>query len=51
MYTVTSDAWNPSGDQASPLVYQGTTTVPDLCSGGPVRLDGGGTFTATIVLF
>jgi hypothetical protein len=40
--------WWPSGDQSSPLVYQGSTTVPNICSGGQVRFDQGGTFSAII---
>ena len=28
-----STAWYPSGDQSSPLVYQGTLIAPDLCAG------------------
>ncbi len=47
-YPVTNDQWTPSGDQHSSLVYQGSTVVPDLCGGGAVRLDQGGTFTATL---
>jgi len=47
-YTVTNSAWYPSGDQSSPLVYQGKLTVPDLCAGGQLRLAKGGTFTATL---
>ena len=47
-YSVTNTAWYPSGDQASPLVYQGSTPAPDLCGGGLLRLDKGGTFTSTI---
>lgn len=43
-----SSAWYPSGDQHSPAVYQGTTSIPDLCSGGLVRLQQGGTFAATV---
>jgi alpha-tubulin suppressor-like RCC1 family protein len=46
-YTVTGSAWVPSGDQHSPLVYQGSVTVPDVCNGGQVRLNQGGTFSAT----
>jgi hypothetical protein len=42
-----SSAWYPSGDQHSPAVYQGTALVPDICAGGKVRLQAGGTFTAT----
>ena len=48
IYAVTSGQWYPSGDQSSPLVYQGSTAVPDLCGGGQLRLNQGGTFTATI---
>jgi len=47
-YTVTNDQWIPSGDQNSPLVYAASTTVPDLCGGGQLRLDQGGTFTANV---
>jgi len=43
-----SPAWYPSGDQHSAAVYQGVVAVPDLCSGGLVRLQQGGTFTATV---
>jgi hypothetical protein len=46
-YAVTNQNWYPSGDQKSPLVYQGSIAVPDLCGGGQVRLDKGGTFMAT----
>jgi hypothetical protein len=45
-YSVTNDQWIPSGDQHSPLVYPASITVPDLCGGGQLRLDQGGTFTA-----
>lgn len=47
-YTVTNDQWYPSGDQHSTLVYQGQIAVPDLCGGGQLRLNQGGTFTATV---
>jgi hypothetical protein len=40
--------WYPSGDQSSPLVYQGSIIVPDICGGGDVSFQHGGTFTATI---
>ena len=43
-----SSAWYPSGDQHSPAVYQGATNIPDLCNGGLVRLQRGGTFSATV---
>ena len=47
-YRVTSDQWYPSGDQTSVLAYQGSIAVPDLCGGGQLRLDQGGTFTASM---
>jgi hypothetical protein len=47
-YSVTNDQWIPSGDQHSPLVYPASITVPDLCGGGQLRLDRGGTFTANV---
>lgn len=47
-YQITNDQWYPSGDQSSPLVYQGSVTVPDLCGGGNISLAKGGTFTATL---
>ena len=40
--------WYPSGDQASSLVYQGSISVPNVCNGGKVSFQDGGTFTATI---
>jgi hypothetical protein len=51
MYNVpaNSSAWFPSGDQHSPLVYQGSFLVPaSLCSTGQVRLQHGGEFTALL---
>lgn len=47
-YAVTNDQWYASGHQHSPLVYQGAVAVPDLCGGGQLRLDQGGTFTASV---
>jgi hypothetical protein len=47
-YQITNDQWYPSGDQSSPLVYQGSATVPNLCGGGKISLAKGGTFTATL---
>jgi hypothetical protein len=47
-YPVTDDQWVPSGERNSPLVYQGSTSVPDLCGGGQLRLEKGGTFSATV---
>ena len=49
-YPVVGSEWVPTGDQQSPLVYQGSGTVPDACSGGVVRFNQGGTFSAAIVL-
>jgi hypothetical protein len=43
-----SSAWYPSGDQHSPAVYQGALAVPDVCNGGRVRLQRGGTFSANV---
>jgi hypothetical protein len=43
-----SPAWYPSGDQQSSLVYQGSITVPDACSGGLVSFGEGGTFSTGI---
>jgi hypothetical protein len=40
--------WLPSGDQHSPLVYQGSIAVPNLCAGGQLTLKSGGTFTAQL---
>jgi hypothetical protein len=47
-YQVTDDKWYPSGDQHSSLVYQGSIAVPNLCGGGKLRLDKGGTFSANV---
>ena len=47
-YSLTGSQWYPSGDQSSPLVYQGSVSVPDLCGGGSLDLAQGGTFTATL---
>jgi len=48
-YQITNDQWFPSGDQTSPLVYQGSVSVPALCGpGGVISLAKGGTFTATL---
>ncbi len=40
--------WFPSGDQYSLASYQGSVSVPDLCGGGLVSLQQGGSFTATL---
>jgi hypothetical protein len=45
---VNNSQWFPSGDQHSPLTYQGSITVPDLCAGGQMILKRGGTFTAQV---
>lgn len=48
-YQITNAQWYPSGDQSSPLVYQGSVPVPALCGpGGEISLAKGGTFTATL---
>lgn len=41
-------AGKASGNPHNALAYQGSITVPDLCGGGNLRLDQGGTFTATL---
>jgi hypothetical protein len=40
-----STAWYPSGDQSSPLTYQGTVVAPDLCAGAVIDDSRGATFT------
>ena len=40
--------WYPSGDQSSSLVCKGSISVPDVCNGGKVCFQDGGTFTAAI---
>lgn len=47
-YSLAGSQWYPSGGQSSPLVYQGSAAVPDLCGGGSLDLAQGGTFTATL---
>lgn len=48
-YQITGAQWYPSGDQSSPLVYQGSILVPALCGpGGAISLSKGGTFTAAL---
>ena len=47
-YTFTGSGWIPSGDQQSSLVYQGSISVPNLCNEGQLRLDKGGTFSASL---
>jgi hypothetical protein len=41
-------AWYATGDQQSAASYQGSVAVPNLCNGGLVRLQRGGTFTAGV---
>lgn len=45
-YSVAGDQWYPSGGQGGALVYQGSAAVPELCGGGQLSLDQGGTFLA-----
>ena len=40
--------WYPSGDQHSSLVYQGSISVPNLCGGGQVSFQQGGTFSGDL---
>jgi hypothetical protein len=48
-YTSTNGGqWFPSGNQSSSLVFQGSISVPDVCHGGKVSFQNGGTFTASI---
>jgi hypothetical protein len=47
-YSVSDSGWYPSGTQSSSLVYQGSIAAPDLCGGGALRLDQGGTFSAYV---
>jgi len=47
---VTNANWYPSGNQSSPLVYQGEVGAPNLCGGGQLRLDEGGTLSALMTI-
>jgi hypothetical protein len=49
-YLVTNQNWYPSGEQSSPLVYQGETAAPPLCGTGQLRLKEGGTFSALVTV-
>jgi hypothetical protein len=49
-YSVANASWYPSGNQSSPLVYQGEVAAPNLCAGGQLRLDKGGTFSALMTV-
>ena len=40
--------WFPTSDQQSSLAYQGSVAVPDLCDGGQLSLEAGGSFTAQV---
>lgn len=40
--------WYPTADQSSLASYEGSATVPNLCAGGLVSLQQGGSFTATL---
>ncbi|MBV8205900.1 MAG: hypothetical protein JO041_03835, partial [Acidobacteria bacterium] len=42
------NSWLPSSDQHSATVYQGSTTVPNVCGGGQVRFQNGGTFVTGV---
>jgi hypothetical protein len=42
-----SSDWFPTGDGQAPAGYQGFAVVPDVCSGGSVFMDYGGSFGAT----
>lgn len=46
-YAVSGAPWYPGPGQGGPQAYQGSVTVPDLCGGGQLRLNLGGTFTAS----
>jgi len=45
-----SNSWNPSSNKSDPLTYQGSGPVPDLCAGGQLKLNQGGSFSAFITL-
>jgi Alpha/beta hydrolase domain len=40
--------WTPTNDKDDAASFQTTTTVPDVCQGGSMRIDGNATFTATV---
>jgi hypothetical protein len=46
-YSFDDASWYPSGSQSDPSTYQGSAPMPDLCAGGPVGLQQGGTFSAS----
>jgi hypothetical protein len=41
--------WFPSNNQNSPLVYQGSITVPSICGGATGHAPKGATFTANLI--
>lgn len=44
-------SWYPTGDQQSPLVYQGQATIPpNPCIDGAISLRQGGTFKSTVLI-
>jgi len=49
VYPLDDKNWIPSAVRESPLVYQGSRLVPDLCNGGLVRLNQGASFSAVIL--
>jgi hypothetical protein len=49
-YSVKGSEWVPSGNQSSPLVYQGEREVPPLCGTGQLSLAEGGTFSARVTI-
>jgi hypothetical protein len=40
--------WFPSGNQSSPLVYQGSITVPTICGGATGHAPQGATFSTSL---
>jgi 6-phosphogluconolactonase len=49
-YSVSDSSWYPSGEQSSPLVYQGQVAAPNFCGGGQLSLTEGGTFSASMTI-
>ena len=49
-FAASDSNWYPSGNQSSTLVYQGSIVAPNLCGGGALRLDKGGTFSTTLAI-
>ena len=46
IYNVNTSLWTPDYNQFLPVTFQGSVVVPNLCNGGSVRFDQGGTFSA-----